>query len=371
VRLLATAARAVQHAHRRGILHRDLKPANVLIDAEGEPHVTDFGLARRLDAAGGATGGDIAGTVPYMAPEQARGAPDLTTAVDVYALGAILYEALTGRPPFPAPPRGARLDHVLRQASEHVPAPPRSVVPSVDLDLEAVEAVCLKCLEKNPAKRYASAEALAEDLERCLRGELPLAKQPGVWDWLRQVWRNKPPQSPYSWQVVAWTGVLCLLSSCAMFVEVRLDAAAPWVWATLAAGPITLLEVNRRYRIACFQSLDPRERHSLIISLGTVTVYTALSIVYAPDGLSAPARQVLGLYPPLVTASGLTVFIGGSTYWGRLLPVGLGLIALAPVLAALPEWSPLLFAVAVTAALWWWAYAAWRFRPQPAEQRGT
>jgi WD40 repeat protein len=185
-RLLATVARAVHHAHQRGVLHRDLKPQNILVDRDGQPHVTDFGLAKRVAAGRDVTqSGAWAGTPEYMAPEQAAGEfKGLTTAADIYSLGAILYTLLTGNPPF----RGA-YPAILRRISEDEPARPRAIDRRIDPDLETI---CLKCLEKAPSRRYATAGALADDLDHWLGGE-PIAARPvSSWERGRKWVRRKP-----------------------------------------------------------------------------------------------------------------------------------------------------------------------------------
>jgi WD40 repeat protein len=177
--------RAVQHAHQRGVLHRDLKPSNILLDEAGRPHVSDFGLAKLLTQDGGLTQSlSILGSPAYMAPEQAAGeTASLTVGTDVYGLGAILYELLTGVPPF----RASTPLETLRMVSDEDPVPPRTLDAEVDPDLETI---CLKCLRKAAGQRYESAEALARDLERWMEDRSILARPQGrmerVWRWCRR-----------------------------------------------------------------------------------------------------------------------------------------------------------------------------------------
>src|SRR5262249_15398485 len=203
--LLEPLARAVHYAHQMGIVHRDLKPANVLLSplspertekarsrtergagGEGDftPKVTDFGLAKRVEGASFTQAGVILGTPSYMAPEQARGrAAEVGPHADVWALGAILYECLTGRPPF----QGPTPTDTMLQVIHKEPVPPRRLQPGVPRDLETI---CLKCLEKQPSQRYASAEALADDLRRFQAGKPIHARPLGLpergWRWCRR-----------------------------------------------------------------------------------------------------------------------------------------------------------------------------------------
>jgi WD40 repeat protein len=185
--LVETLSRAVHAAHQKGVIHRDLKPANVLLAEDGTPKVTDFGLAKQLDDDSGQTReGDVMGTPSYMAPEQAAGdIKSFGPATDVYALGAILYECLTGRPPF----KGSTLLETLEQVRSREPVPPTHLQPRVPRDLETI---CLKCLQKEPGKRYLSALALADDLRRYLDGQ-PIRARP-VTPWERAVkWAKRRP----------------------------------------------------------------------------------------------------------------------------------------------------------------------------------
>lgn len=223
-RLLRTVARAVHYAHERGILHRDLKPANILLDNHGVPHVGDFGLAKKLTKPSTppttlrppTATGSVLGTPSYMPPEQASGqARQLTTAADIYSLGAILYELLVGRPPF----SGASAIEVLRKVVEEPPAFPARTRGATRNQSSDLEVICLKCLEKDPARRYLSAAALAEDLDRFLAGD-PIQARP-VSSLQRLYYRCRKHPA----QVAAWVAVTLALLIAGIALQWRREAA--------------------------------------------------------------------------------------------------------------------------------------------------
>jgi serine/threonine protein kinase/Tfp pilus assembly protein PilF len=231
VELIAKVARTVHYAHEHGILHRDIKPGNILLDAKGEPHLTDFGLARLVESESSVTQTlDILGTPSYMAPEQAVGNnAAVSQATDVYGLGAVLYQLLTGQPPF----AGGATYETIKLLLDSEPRPPRSLNPKVDRDLSTI---CLKCLEKDPKRRYPSAPALAEDLERWLKHEPILARHTGIFIRSRK-WVRRNPTS-------------ALLAACL----IALVAAAGWI---ISKSELVRHPVTNGIAVLPFENLSP------------------------------------------------------------------------------------------------------------------
>ena len=205
--LIAKLARTVSYAHEHGILHRDIKPGNILLDAKGEPHLTDFGLARLVETESTVTSTmEVLGTPSYMAPEQAVGNnARVTSATDIYGLGAVLYQLLTGHPPF----AGGTTFETVRLVLDTEPRQPRLLNPKVDRDLATI---CLKCLEKDPQRRYSSALALAEDLERWLKHEPIGARRTGIFTRGRKWVRRNPTSALLAASLVALAAAIGALA---------------------------------------------------------------------------------------------------------------------------------------------------------------
>jgi len=285
---MATVARAVHHAHQRGFLHRDLKPANILVDSDGKPHITDFGLARRILTEAGLTQpGTVVGTPSYMAPEQAAGGNqgNLTEVVDVYSLGAVLYELMTGRPPF----RASTAMEILVQVLEREPPPPSQLRAGIPTELESI---CLRCLGKSPADRYPSAEALAEDLDRFSRGESVVARRAGVWMRLRRWCRREP-------ELAARLGGLTILSAL-----VQINYFYDRSWAAKAHWLVTSIMVLWAVASIGFQIALRNERWAYVTKL----VWIATEIILITLILRIrdnPASSGVVIYPLLIAAAGL------------------------------------------------------------------
>jgi serine/threonine-protein kinase len=336
--VLLAVARAVHYAHQKKVIHRDLKPANILLDEAGQPHVTDFGLAKRLDAGAPRTRtGTVIGTPGYLAPEQAAARGDEPTpATDVYGLGAVLYAVLTGRPPFQA----ETLLDTLTQVMLQPPAPPRLLNPNIDRDLETV---CLKCLEKAPGDRYASAEQVAEELGRYLRGEPIEARPPGwVQSLSRELGKRREVLEPLSWGRMSFLGAplaFCTHSAVYYLTQTgRSEALLAPLMAVNAAltALIAWAALGRRRR-----PFTPDERDlSAVYGYFAATVYALYALAY-PWGRD----HVLAVYPPLGLLCGLYYFVVARLYWGPLYWHGVAYYVLALVMVLTPAWAPLEFAV--------------------------
>jgi hypothetical protein len=261
--LVRDLARAVQHAHEQGIVHRDLKPANVLLTGAGVVKVADFGLAKLLDVEYGHTRtGAVLGSPSYMAPEQAGGrVRAIGPWTDVYALGAILYELLTGRPPFV----GASFLETLEQVCYFDPAPPQALQPKVPDDLATV---CLKCLEKSPADRYPSSSALADDLDRFLHGEAITARKLTLWDQAARLVRRR--QMDVNWG--AWaTGFFCLaplplLAHALVFVFFLGRPEYPLVAISVTVATVVILYAVLSGQRTTLRKVTPAQRRQVISS---------------------------------------------------------------------------------------------------------
>ncbi|MDY3552500.1 serine/threonine-protein kinase [Gemmata sp. JC717] len=320
--LVRDIALGVHHAHQHGLIHRDLKPANILLDSDGVPHVADFGLARRAGTI--VTGG--AGSPAYMAPEQARGDRHLTTAVDVWALGVILFELLAGRTPF----GGGGAETVRRRVIEEPPPALRAVRRDAPQDLEVV---CARCLAKAPEDRYPSAQALADDLNKFLRGD-PIDGRRG---WVggavsRALGWQRKTTAMGSWRVGFWGAASTLFAMLVMQAAVLLGAPR-WVpQAAVAYYLIAWLLLMWGFLVARRDALNPVERASTALHFGAKFACAAV----LPVQLWLHGGDPVYALPPFLAIVGVVVFAHGFVYWGRFYLFGLGQLLAVGLMPLVP-----------------------------------
>jgi serine/threonine-protein kinase len=349
--LALVLARAVQHAHERGVLHRDLKPANVLLTPDGTPKLTDFGLAKRLDVDAGETRtGAVLGTPSYMAPEQAAGKThEVGPAADVYALGAILYECLTGRPPF----QGATMLETLEQVRAHDPVSPAALRPGVPRDLEVI---CLKCLEKEPRHRYPSAAALANDVQRFLDGEPISARSLTLLDRLARAlsYSGSPAaEGLRSWsRLLLWAAPLPVLLQLVLFLLFADWPSYPVI--CISTGIVAVVIV---YPLILWPMREPLRKvprgyrrlvWSMMCTRGIGFLLIPILVALMRPGHD-PAEFFL-VFPLWIFLDGNYYFLAGSEA-GISYPVALVFYAAAVLASLAPPLSPLAVGAAVSVSM--------------------
>jgi len=355
-RYLAAVARAVQYAHERGVLHRDLKPSNVLIDPQGQPHVTDFGLAKRVATAttlppetGLTLSGAILGTPAYMAPEQVsnrRGKP--CPASDVYSLGVILYEMLTGRPPF----QGATPMDTLFLVLDQDPVRPRLLNPKVDPDLELI---CLKCIQKEPSLRYGSAAELAADLEAYLKDEdlsVRALNLRTIANLLIRAFRDT-----HHAPVLENWGLLWMVHSVQILLICSLTTWMKWNDVTNPLWYLLLWGGGLCVWGAAFWSLRKRGGPVLFVERQVAHVWAAAVVatigVFVVEILLhsyIPEVKVLTLSPILAVIAGMVFVVKAGMLSGEFYISAAALFLTAVPMALLPDYGPLIFGM-VTAVV--------------------
>lgn len=356
--LLLPVCEAIHAAHRQGVLHRDLKPANILIDADGRPLVTDFGLAKQVTADSSLTqSGAILGTPTHLAPEQAAGSRGhIGPATDVYSLGVILYQTLTGRPPF----QGATPMDTVLMVLEQEPVPPRLLNPKADRSLEMI---ALKCLQKPADLRYGSAQALADDLRAYLADE-PIAARSGLFSQVLARWLGETHHAP----VLQNWGLLWMWHSLALLVLCFVTNALEWSGVASPAPYLAVWTAGLGTWAAIFWTLRRRSGPVTFVERQIAHIWAGSVISIA---LLFPVEQILGvpvltLSPVLGLTSGCVFLVKAGMLTGAFYIQAAALFATALAMALLERWHiPLsisLFGVVSAACFFFPGWQYWRQR---------
>jgi serine/threonine protein kinase len=374
VKLIEQVARAADYVHRRGVIHRDLKPSNILIGEGNRALVCDFGLARRLrDRVRLTITGQLLGTLPYMAPEQARGERHLTVAVDIWAIGAILYELLTGHAPFckddPIP------SVLLQRKTERGATPPlpSDVVPGSAINRD-LEWICMRCLEHNPDDRFASARELVEALER-FRYEQQVPLQPSIGRRVRTVVAraadivSRPPAQPdyirrWRWalRTEAFTAPIAHGTVLALTLS---GAPAPWVWAAFLLGD-TVCGLLIWYLFLGRRRLTPMERSVMQLWAGADLTAMFLFALTVPLSRPPDAAAIGTFYTSYLLIRALVLFIEGRMCWGKLYWVSATFYAAAGAVQFVPAYAPAIYGAVYS--LWFLgnSFCRWETVPDAA-----
>ena len=344
-------AEAIDYAHQQGVLHRDIKPSNILIDSFDQARITDFGLAKLVKRGSDLTiSGQTLGTAPYMSPEQAIGRSNqVGPASDIYSLGAVIYELLTGRPPF----RGRSNVEILLKIRDDDPELPQKLNPQVPRELAMI---CLKCLEKEPERRYRSAGELADDLARFINGESISISSAGLFERLtREFERSHHDVELCTWsEMTLWAAGIVLMTHLTVFTLWHLGVPRWPFWHAMVRGLefVVIALMLWAYRRQWYPPRGMPARQCWAIWIG----YLSGSVVLTATGyLSvAPGQQFneLTLYPQYAVLVSIGFFVLGSSYWGYCFTFGVGFLALAIAMSLHLNWAPLWFGFALGLCFW-------------------
>jgi tRNA A-37 threonylcarbamoyl transferase component Bud32 len=342
--LVRSIAVAVQHAHDKGVIHRDLKPANVLLaedegrDSQLVPKITDFGLAKLAQSDTHLTGtGQVVGTPSYMPPEQAAGRTrEIRETADVYSIGAILYACLTGRPPHQA----ATAMETVMQVLDAEPAPPRLLNPQVP---RALEAICLKCLHKEPARRYGTAQQLADELQRFLEGEPTQATSVNLLDYMLHALRKDRHEENFqNWGLglMAFGAVIAAAHAAMFALEMADHEPLIAFWLPRGLMLVVILLLLRRFRPHSMLPTNSAERLVWGVWVGYLICVGVVGVTLSASGLDSRLQYAFS-----ATLSALGFFVMGVHVWGRAYVIGIVFLLAAPLLGSTLKFASLEYGI--------------------------